>query len=103
MAKTWVVVVGHAPQTMRINKDDNVILAFCSNYKFCVTSNNAGDFNPALPTGQKFNAGDVWPTDGGVSVAQTPSTVDWDHKNHDQNCSSAQLGAGGHSIIISGS
>lgn len=102
MAKTWVIVVGQSSQSMTINQNDNVILAFSSNYKFCVTSGNAGNFSPALPTGQDFNAGDVWPADGCVSVAQTSGTVDWEHKSQSEQCSSNKLGSGGHSIIVLG-
>lgn len=101
MAKTWVIVVGHAAQTLDVDMNDNVILAFCSNYKFCVTSDNANNFAPALPSGQDFNAGDVWPADGAVSVATTAGTVTWDHQNSGGDCSSAKATGGGHSIQVS--
>jgi hypothetical protein len=101
MAKTWVILVGHAAQALPMNVDDNLVLAFDSNYRFCVTSGNANDFNPPLPSGQDFNAGDIWPTNGNVAVAQTSGTIGWDHQNQGTNCGSSLRQIGGHSIIIS--
>jgi hypothetical protein len=117
MAKTWVIVVGHARQEVSMTWGDNLKIAFCSPYKFCVTSGNAGAFEPPLPTGKTFKAGDVWPKDGVVSVAKkvmphSKVTVTWTHMNEGEDCPPIKitggagvspLGGGGHSIVISGS
>lgn len=101
MAKTWVIVVGHAAPKLDIDLNDNVILAFCSDYRFCVTSANSGIFDPPLPGGQDFAAGAVWPADGGVSRATGTGTVTWDHQNRGTDCNSAKATGGGHSIVVS--
>lgn len=101
MAKTWVLVLGHAPQALNMSKDDNLIIAACSAYRFCVTSTNSSNFSPALPNGKDFAAGEVWPANGGVSVASTTGTITWDRKNSGQDCGSAGLTGGGHSIVVS--
>jgi len=101
MAKTWVIVVGHSPTDLNVGLDDNLILAFANEYKFCVTSGDPDDFDPPLPTGQDFNAGEVWPANGNVAVAKSTGTIGWDHLNKGASCEPAKLG-GGHSIIIGG-
>jgi hypothetical protein len=101
MANTWVILLGHASPTLNVNVGDNLIIAACSPYRFCVTSNNSGNFSPALPSGKDFQAGEVWPANGGVSVATTAGTISWDHQNSGTECSSAKLVGGGHTIVVS--
>ena len=101
MANTWVILLGHAPQTLNVNVGDNLIIAACAPYRFCVTSGNSSNFSPALPTGTDFQAGEVWPASGGVSVAMTAGTISWDHQNSGTECPSAAMVGGGHTIVVS--
>lgn len=101
MPNTWVIVLGYAPQTLDMDVGDNLIIVACSPYRFCVTSNNSNNFTPALPNGKDFQAGEVWPPDGAVSVATTAGTISWDHQNSGTECASAKLEGGGHTIVVS--
>lgn len=63
---------------------DTLTITFISAAKFCITSGNASDFNPALPVGIAEPQNYVW---SGVATA-TNATVTYSHVGHNQPCGS---------------
>ncbi len=77
---------------------DTLKIKFKSPAKFCITSGNASDFNPALPVGVAEPKDYEW---NGTATA-TNATITYSHVGHDQPCGSPAAGAPGTIKIGSG-
>lgn len=81
-----------------LNVGDSLTIDFKENCKFCVSSNNAGNFSPALPTGQVYSNGGSW-----TGTAQTAGTVSFSHVAKDGTCGSAKItDTGSRTITVGG-
>ncbi len=96
MANYSIDVPGSGKVQMQVN--DQLTIHFKENCKFCVSSNNASDFTPALPAGQQYSNGGTW-----VGTANAPGTISFDHVAHDGTCGGAKItDTGSRTITVGG-